>query len=84
MVLCNLVRDSKYNSVNKTIYTITPNTSFGSLITERPPALAWYPLNDGTHKQMIFDLIDQNANPVFQQDPTNTTITVLIRDSLKP
>jgi len=75
---CNLVRNMV--TVPSDILDSFPiNATFGSNITYDPSFEKWLPVSDGTFGSMIVNLVDQNFNQIFSQDP-NISVTLLVRE----
>lgn len=54
------------------------NTTFGSNITYDPSFEKWITITDGTYSNFILQLVDQNLNIIYANDP-NVSISLLIR-----
>lgn len=75
---CNLIRNMV--TVPSDILDSFPiNATFGSNITYDPAFEKWLPVSDGTFGSMIVNLVDQNFNQIFSEDP-NVSLTLLIRE----
>lgn len=81
-VRCNFVNKPSFNTIGDTIYTFSPNVSFGSQIQEKPPYLNFFACQDGYYTQLIITFSDQNGNPLGVQD-TNTVLTLAIKRNSK-
>ena len=58
------------------------NTTFGSNITYVPSFEKWITITDGTYSNFILQLVDQNLNTIYANDP-NVAISLLIRNKPK-
>lgn len=75
---CNLIRNMV--TVPSDILDSFPiNATFGSNITYDPSFEKWLPISDGTFGSMIVNLVDQNFNQIFAEDP-NISMTLIIRE----
>jgi hypothetical protein len=54
------------------------NTSFGTNIIYDPSFEKWVKVKQGTYSSLIFNIVDQDFNPVYSVDP-NIAITLMIR-----
>jgi hypothetical protein len=53
----------------------TGNSKFGEVISIRPPAFLWIPLQDGSFKNVSVSFLDQNLQPIFIKD---TSLVVIL------
>jgi len=70
---------NKYAVPNSILYSVSPNVSFGSLISITPPQFAWNKLLGGTYNQLRFQILGSDYTPIKLLDP-NMTFILVIRD----
>jgi hypothetical protein len=79
----NLVNEIAFDTTySNSVYILNSgNTAYGGLIYERPPALQWFNISDGTYSSIVLSIRDQtNENPVPLIDYSGTIFKFLIRD----
>ena len=79
IMLCNLV-NNKYSINNKTIFGLTPNTTYGSNIVINNNTNTFIDIQEGYYNYIDLEFRDQNFNTINIRDP-NLCIIMLISDS---
>ena len=81
-VTCNLANASQFNFIPQSIYTFSPNTSFGSLIDIKPSVLLWYKAIDFPFNEIRVSLLDQSSQDLQVLD-SNIIVNLYIRSKNK-
>lgn len=83
LLTCSGVQN-KYSNPYGTLYAITASVNPGDIISEKPPALIFSPLIDGTYSNIIFRLLKAtDKTPIDIEDP-NITLVFVIKDKSTP
>ena len=69
IVSCNLCVN-KYSIAPQTLFSFSPNTSFGSNIIVTPSQFAWIDTLQGSYPNISLRFTDQNYNQMYINDPT--------------
>jgi len=64
--------DNQYSVPNSIIYTISPNVSVGSIISDKPPNFIWNKMYDGFYNQLTITILGTNLQPIQLNDPSTT------------
>jgi hypothetical protein len=74
---CNIINNPV--TMPSDILDVLPiNSTFGSNITYDPSFEKWVRVADGTYSSFVINIVDQNFNTVYANDP-NVSITLLLR-----
>lgn len=77
IVLCNLV-NNPFSIYSNTLFSFTPNTTFGSNIDIQPAQEAYINVDNGVYTYLEMEFRDQNYNTMLINDP-NLTVQFLIK-----
>ncbi len=77
IVLCNLV-NNPFSIYSNTLFSFTPNTTFGSNIDVQPSQEAYINIDNGIYTYLEMEFRDQNYNQMLINDP-NLTVQFLIK-----
>ncbi len=77
IVLCNLV-NNPFSIYSNTLFSFTPNTTFGSNIDVQPSQDAFINIDNGVYTYLEIEFRDQNYNQMLINDP-NLTVQFLIK-----
>lgn len=80
LVQCNLVNNN-LAVLNNVIYSYTPYTTFGSIMSFNPPDMLFMDIKDGSYSSVEIAFVDQNFRPIKFQDPSMTMILAVMDDS---
>ena len=64
--------DNQYSVPNSIIYSISPNVSVGSIISDKPPNFIWNKMYDGFYNQLTITILGTNLQPIQLNDPSTT------------
>jgi hypothetical protein len=64
----NLVANSAFNPNPQTIYSFSPNVTFGSQIQINPAEFVWLSCNQGNYSEILLQLYDQLGAPLQNVD----------------
>jgi hypothetical protein len=77
IIQCSIVNNN-YDVASKTLYSFSPNTTYGSNINIAPSAFAWINIFEGSYDILDLTFTDQNYQRMNILDP-NICIQVLIK-----
>ena len=78
VIVCCDKLDNPYAIPDSVMFSLSPDTSYGSLISSRPSEFAWIDLKDGYHNELTISIVDQNFSPLPIKD-TNIVVQLMVR-----